>query len=307
MGSVGGMCDGFSIVGASAYCLRTGETDTITVRFAPTAAGADSCSISVGPGGVSTLKCTGFCDMGPACQVTPRSLEFGVVALGDAVDCSFVIANVGGGTLSGTVGASGVWSIVGSSGYSLRAGQSTVVTVRCAPTQAGRLSGEVESGSSNCGTLHCSGSAADFYVSRAELAGGTYSVTYVHGVPAAEEAWFRAMTARFDRVQRRLALTFQDGSNLTLNCTSRPATMWKRDCFTLGSYVKSEVVDLSPAPLTLGSVRLSTPLIYAKCSSTRMILSSLLEEGGPSIVFDHQQWAGRGPVGLVCQERDPDQ
>ena len=56
----------------------------------------------------------------------------------------------------------------------------------------------------------------------------------------------------------------------------------------MGDFVKDETADVSPAPLRLESMTFATPLVYAKCGPTRMILSDSLDEQGAFLIFDHR-------------------
>jgi hypothetical protein len=88
----------------------------------------------------------------PVCDVQPSSIDFCGVPVGDAVDRSFTIANVGGGTLDGDVSETcDHYSILSGSGpFSLGAGDSVVVTARFAPTTLGVHACTVETGAGLC-------------------------------------------------------------------------------------------------------------------------------------------------------------
>ena len=78
----------------------------------------------------------------PEISVTPSALAFGDVTIGYTRDHSFTVRNTGGGTLNGSASISATsFSIVGSSSYSLSAGQSTTITVRFSPSSMTSYSG----------------------------------------------------------------------------------------------------------------------------------------------------------------------
>jgi len=79
----------------------------------------------------------------PVLSVAPSSLDFGSIAVGTTKDLTFTVQNTGGGTLSGTAGASPPFSIVGSNSFNLAANQSTDITVRFSPTSAATFNSNV--------------------------------------------------------------------------------------------------------------------------------------------------------------------
>lgn len=98
-------------------------------------------------------------DNSPICSVSPLSLNFGDIEIGQSKDLNFTITNTGGGTLSGSVGESCThYSIVSGSGYySLNHGESRTVTVRFfAPTDnPGQYNCTIETGNSICSDVNC--------------------------------------------------------------------------------------------------------------------------------------------------------
>ncbi|MCL0083854.1 choice-of-anchor D domain-containing protein, partial [Thermodesulfovibrionales bacterium] len=91
--------------------------------------------------------------LAPVLSVTPMSLDFGNVTIGQPEDLSFTVTNTGGGTLTGSATVpAGPFSIVGASDFSLVAGASASITVRFSPTAAGSFS-ETVSFTSNGGDL----------------------------------------------------------------------------------------------------------------------------------------------------------
>jgi hypothetical protein len=83
----------------------------------------------------------------PVCTVSPTTLVFGNVEIGDYTDLSFTITNDGGGTLSGTVTETcDHFSIVSGASYSLGAGASQAVTIRFEPTSGGAKACTIDTG-----------------------------------------------------------------------------------------------------------------------------------------------------------------
>jgi len=56
----------------------------------------------------------------------------------------------------------------------------------------------------------------------------------------------------------------------------------------MGSVVNDDVADLTPAPLVIESFQVTTPLVFAECGPTRIILptSTTYETGQPNLVLD---------------------
>lgn len=139
--------------------------------------------------------------------------------------------------------------------------------------------------------LSCSGSEDQNTpkVTKAQLATGTYKVSYGFNYAPVDEQKILAITANLDRPSQQLVLTMQDGTKRTLSFTPRNESQWIGDCATMGSYVLDEVADLTPVSLQLESMTFNTPIAYAKCSPNRMILSNTTSESdssSPVLVFD---------------------
>ncbi|MBU1698879.1 MAG: choice-of-anchor D domain-containing protein, partial [Candidatus Eisenbacteria bacterium] len=129
------------------------------VRFAPTAAGPKTGIVFIS----GTLLCndvplTAVGVEPPECQVTPTSLDFGEVYIGEHSDQNFTITNTGGNTLTGTVSEScDHYSIIAGGGpYSLGADDSVEVTVRYEPTSLGIHNCTIETGAV-CEAVYCAG------------------------------------------------------------------------------------------------------------------------------------------------------
>jgi hypothetical protein len=90
----------------------------------------------------------------PQCEVSPDSLDFGTVTVGDSLDRTFGISHTGGGTLSGTVSeACDDYSLVGDVTYSLTGGESKTFTVRFQPESAGVKNCTIETANGACADI----------------------------------------------------------------------------------------------------------------------------------------------------------
>jgi hypothetical protein len=160
-GSVTESCDAYSLQsGGGSYSLAANQEKTVMVRFAPTATGAQTCTISLGTAACGSLGCAGTgTEPPPDCRLTPIHVGFGSVEVGSTKDLTFTIQNTGGGSLTGSVTENcDAFSIPsGGGGYSLAAGQAVTVTVRFAPTVTGAHYCTVSPGAVACGSTECTG------------------------------------------------------------------------------------------------------------------------------------------------------
>jgi photosystem II stability/assembly factor-like uncharacterized protein len=78
---------------------------------------------------------------GPALSLTPAAQDFGSVAVGATADRTFTVTNNGSGTLTGTVSASGPFSVTSGASFSLGAGATQSITVRFSPAAVGAATG----------------------------------------------------------------------------------------------------------------------------------------------------------------------
>lgn len=134
----------FSIVSGGSFSLAAGASQAVVVRFSPTTAGSFSDNLSVtSNGGNASLPVTGTGATAPAISVTPTSLSFGSVAVGNSADRSFTIQNTGSGTLAGTCNTAAPFSLPNGCSFSLSAGQSQTINVHFSPTATGSFTGNV--------------------------------------------------------------------------------------------------------------------------------------------------------------------
>jgi hypothetical protein len=154
-GTVTETCAEFSVSPGS-YSLTDGQSEVFTVTYAPSDCGDDTCAIDLGTcGGVECLA-TGPAT--PICEISPGSLDFGTLAIGDSLDKSFVIKNLGCGTLSGTLSSPcGDYTIVGSAAYGIAPADSATAIVRFKPSADGSIPCTIETGSAACPDVPCTG------------------------------------------------------------------------------------------------------------------------------------------------------
>lgn len=162
-GQVSESCDDFAIVGDATYALVTGESHTITVRFAPSVAGPAECSIDTGNEACGDVSATGTgSEPPPVCAISVSTIEFGSVPVGETAERAFTIRNTGGGILSGDVSEDCAdYAILGETAYALAAGESLSVTVQFAPSQAGPSECVLETGQDLCADVNASGTGLE--------------------------------------------------------------------------------------------------------------------------------------------------
>jgi hypothetical protein len=95
----------------------------------------------------------------PICSVSPTTLDFGILAVGDSTDRSFTIKNLGGDTLRGNlVESCGYYRIVaGQDDFNLASPESVIVVVRFTPETTGRFDCWVVVDSFMCADVFCTG------------------------------------------------------------------------------------------------------------------------------------------------------
>lgn len=146
--------------GDGPFSLVHGQTLTVTVEFEPTSTGIKTASVNTGTP-CANVACTGVGGDAPICQLNPAELDFGSIQVGSHSDLSFEITNIGGGTLAGFVHfACTDYSIVSGDGvFSLEAAEKHTVVVRFSPTAPGVHTCTVETETSLCSEVPCTGAA----------------------------------------------------------------------------------------------------------------------------------------------------
>ncbi|MGE4094886.1 MAG: choice-of-anchor D domain-containing protein [Candidatus Binatia bacterium] len=156
--------NGFSLVGGGGLTLPTGQTQVLTLQFAPTLVGAATGGLTItGSSSVapSTLKGVGQHDA--VSQVSPTILNFGGVPSGQNRELTFTVTNIGTGTLGCTIQPPANFDVFPNATVNLGADQSQTYTLRFTPpndnfstTNAVTFQGN---GTSNCSSvLQVSGS-----------------------------------------------------------------------------------------------------------------------------------------------------
>ncbi len=137
-GTVEPLCPAVSVVGEASYSLASGETHVVTLRFSPTTAGPLSCTISTGCESNIAATGTGF-DPPPVCEVTPSTLDFGMLFVGETRVDSLTVRNTGGSLLTGTVASPCSEFVIdeASASYSLAANEAATIRVTYVPGVAG--------------------------------------------------------------------------------------------------------------------------------------------------------------------------
>jgi hypothetical protein len=145
-GTLTASCADFAVVGTASFSLSAAQSATFTLRFAPTATGALTCTVDPGlPCGKITLKGRGVPP--PECEVADLDYDFGDVEIGKHKDHTIDVRNVGGGQLCGTATEScDGFVIVGVASYCAIPGTPYHLKLRFEPTQAGSFECTVNPG-----------------------------------------------------------------------------------------------------------------------------------------------------------------
>ncbi|HEX2710784.1 MAG TPA: choice-of-anchor D domain-containing protein, partial [Candidatus Acidoferrales bacterium] len=137
----------FSVVSGGSFGLSGGASQTVVVRFSPTAAGAFAGNVSfTSNGGTASQALTGtgtVVSTPPTLSVAPQAVNLGSVAVGSSATNSFTVTNTGGNTLTGTTSTAAPFSVVSGSSFSLGGGASQTVIVGFSPTVGGTFTGSV--------------------------------------------------------------------------------------------------------------------------------------------------------------------
>jgi hypothetical protein len=149
----------YSIVSGGSYNLGAGASQTVNLRYSPTAAGTHNQAVSFTGGGGAACPVTGSAYLAPEISVTPPSYDFGQVEVGSINTRSFTVQNTGGGTLSGSANVPTPFSVISGGTYNVTAGQSNVVVVQYHPTIAGSHNNNVTFTGGTCATRPVLGQA----------------------------------------------------------------------------------------------------------------------------------------------------
>ena len=149
--STGGDASLFLVTNNCTAAVPAGGSCTISVRFAPTSTGAKSANVVVTHSAGSASVAVSGTGTAPATTLTPNSLSFGNVLVGNSQRLSTTLTNSGSTTLSITsitvTGTDFVRPPGGANnncGTSLAAGASCGISVRFSPTTGGSKSGSLQ-------------------------------------------------------------------------------------------------------------------------------------------------------------------
>jgi hypothetical protein len=151
--SVGSSNPLFTIASPSgSFTVAAGGQQTVGVRFAPAAPGAQSATLSIASNDPSRPTATvsvsgtgsGTTTAVPAIDVSPASLDFGTVTVGQSKDLSLTVRNTGNAPLTiNSVASSNPRFAVASPAvpFNVAAGSQQALTIRFSPTTAGSQTG----------------------------------------------------------------------------------------------------------------------------------------------------------------------
>lgn len=144
---------GFSMIGLSAATLSAGQSTSFSVKFAPTAAGAATGSVSIvsnAPGSPLAIPLSGTATQSqPGLTINPTNVSFGNIAVGSSssqnitfTDSGNAVVNITGATAQGAgFGLSGLGAQSINPGASVTFAATFAATF--APTTAGNVTGSI--------------------------------------------------------------------------------------------------------------------------------------------------------------------
>ncbi len=147
--------------GEGAYSLEAGESRTVRVVFEPNVTVTETCTVQTGSF-CSDVICTGHGyeePVEPHCRISQTTLNFDTVCIGQSKDWAFNIWNFGDAELSGFVSEDcDDYTIISGAGtYRIEECDYRVVTVRFVPTSTGTKLCTIETGTSWCSDVSCTG------------------------------------------------------------------------------------------------------------------------------------------------------
>ncbi len=183
----------FSVVaGDGDFQIEVGESHDITVRYEPITLATHNIVLTTGLEYCAELPLTGTAhEPSPTCDISPASLDFGDVILGDLADLVFTISNDGDGPLNGEVTLldDHFEALIGAGPFSVDSGSDHLVGVRFEPQTYGPLSAVVELGAEVCADVPVSGFARNPMIGGdhiglfGDTAGQVCSVDLLSGMP----------------------------------------------------------------------------------------------------------------------------
>ena len=134
----------YSITAGSPFTVAPGQTQNVTVTFAPIVAGTFNTNLVVASnGGASTNALTGVAVTPAQLAISPSSWNFGAITTGGMAFVSFTTTNSGGASLSGTAAVGLPFAVVTNSSFNLAGFASTNVVVHFAPATPGTWTSNV--------------------------------------------------------------------------------------------------------------------------------------------------------------------
>lgn len=293
----------FSLVGAPAapFAVAAGGSTTITVRYTPVGAGADSGSLAIATSDAAhpslsvALSGTGAAN---AVAVSPSSLSFGAVIVGQSSTLMLTIAN--SGNASGTVSSiakSGSANFALGAGapatpFSVAAGASITVPVVFTPSAAGAASGTLTITSNNpttpVATVALSGTGnapatASLSATPTSLAFGSMAV----GTPASQSVTLRNSGAASATVSS-LALGGSADFKMASGTPATPLTVAAGASVTLTVTYTPSAAGVASGSLTIASNDPANPQIAIALSGTgtasHMVVSPTAVDFGSATV-----------------------
>ncbi len=133
----------FALPGGNPFTIPAGQTGTVTVAFSPTSASDYTNSVVFTSGSVVWSNAVTGAAVTPAqLSVSPLTLNFGTVTVGNTVSASFLVSDGGGAALSGTATISAAGFAVGSgASYNVPGLGSTNVVINFTPSSARSFAG----------------------------------------------------------------------------------------------------------------------------------------------------------------------
>ena len=127
----------YAVTAGASYYIIAGASHDVSISFKPLAIGSfyGSVTFTGGYGLSAPLSGSGY-SSDPIIDVSPTSVDFGTVNVGQSATQSFVVKNVNLGTLTGNASVQSPFRIVGGTNYAISAGQSTNVFVAYTPVES---------------------------------------------------------------------------------------------------------------------------------------------------------------------------
>jgi hypothetical protein len=241
----------FSVVTATPFNVAAGAQASVTVRFSPNAAGAQSGNLTIASNDsarasvvVAVSGTGGAAGAGPSINVTPASLEFGNVNVNATRDLAVTIANRGTSALNVTaITSSNARFTIAAGGapFTVAAGSQSTVSVRFSPNAAGAQAGNLTIASNDTvrgpvtvpvtGTGTATGGGPSIEVTPSSVDFGSVNVNATHGMAitvanrgaaALNVTAITLSNARFSIVSGGAPFTVAAGSQSTVNVRFSP-------------------------------------------------------------------------------------